>query len=114
MTGRKPKGAGKRSIKRTIAFSPAEDVLLGQLAARTGLPKAMFVRRAALGCIIYERITAEDNALLKWMYKIGNNINQLVVELRGKGYIEHIEKLDRVEVESHEIYEYFKKKRDGR
>lgn len=82
--GRHPKGAEKRSHKVTVAFNDEEYITMLTLAESAGLCPANWCRKTALKTRPREAFTEEEHHLLKDLYKLGCNLNQLLRVMQSK------------------------------
>ena len=82
--GRPPKGSFKRSHKLTIAFNDDELAVMQMKAEAAGLRPAEWCRRCSVQQKIRSALTEEDRKILKGLWNVGNNLNQLVHEMHAK------------------------------
>lgn len=112
--GRPAKGLQKRKARHSVSLTEAEDTIIRERASKAGLPPAVYIRRASLGCTIHQRITPEQNKMLKGVYNIGNNLNQLVKELHSRNDMYYCGRLPPLISDMEDIYKYFKRIRNDR
>ena len=82
--GRPAKGSLKRSHKVTVAFNDDEYELMLTLAEMSGLSPACWCRKTALKTRMREAFTDEERLLLKDLYKVGTNLNQLLRVMQSR------------------------------
>lgn len=107
-------GPDKKSHKITVAMDDEELELATIRAARCGLPLASFVRVSCLKTTIVERIRPEENRLLKNLYKMGNNLNQLMQKLNSQQDYRYDSDLTAIISEFGQIKEFYRRIRDDR
>lgn len=107
-------GADKKSHKITIAMDDQEYELARIRAGRCGLPLASFIRDSSLKTSIVERIRPEENRLLKDLYKVGTNLNQLMQKLNSQQDYRYDSDLSAIITEFGQIREFYRRIRDGR
>ena len=68
--------ADKQSCRVTANFTPADYGFIERQSDRAGIPPREFVRLAAMGQPVKERISREQMRLLRTLFGMANNINQ--------------------------------------
>ena len=108
MIGRPPKGAYKRSHKVTVAFNDYEYEAMLNFAELSGLCPADWCRKTALKTRLREALTAEERLLLKDMYKLGTNINQLLRLMRARNNWRFDREIQQMLKDHKQINDYFR------
>lgn len=106
--GRPPKGANKRSHKVTVAFNDDEYEMMLALAESSGLCPADWCRKTALQTRLREALTAEERQLLKDLYKLGTNINQLLRLMHARSDWRYEREIAQMLEQQKEINVYFR------
>ena len=106
--GRPPKGAYKRSHKVTVAFNDYEYEMMLVLAERAGLRPADWCRKTALKTRLREALTAEERQLLKDLYKLGTNVNQLLRLMHARSDWRYDSEITQMLKQQKEINDYFR------
>ena len=86
--GRPQKGVFKRSHTLTVSFNDDEFAMMTDKARRSGFPPATYCRKAAVRETIRETLTCEDRKLLRGLWNIGGNLNQIARSLNRTGQID--------------------------
>lgn len=85
----------RKSKLLQVRLNSEEEKYLEELAERTCLSKSALVRLLILGYKPKEKPDDDFYSLLREMYAIGNNLNQLVAKAHSLGFAEK-EKIDNV------------------
>ena len=70
----------------TVKFSPVSYEALRFRAGKSGRSLAVYIREAALAATVTARHTPEENALLRSLAGMANNLNQLARKANAEGY----------------------------
>ena len=108
MIGRPPKGAYKRSHKVTVAFNDYEYEAMLNFAELSGLCPADWCRKTALKTRLREALTAEERQLLKDLYKLGTNVNQLLRLMHARSDWRYDSEITQMLKQQKEINDYFR------
>lgn len=113
--GRPQKGEYKRDHKVTVAYNQEEFEMVEMNARRSGVPIAIFCRRASINRELTEVITREELRLIKSINNIGNNLNQLMRMLHSMAVFKYDVELNRIISDWTEIHDYLREVlRNGR
>lgn len=83
--GRPPLGPEKKAKKITVALDEEEYSRVKYRAAKSGTGPAVYIRKACLSATVVARLTPQENSLLKNLYKVGTNLNQIAAKLNSGG-----------------------------
>ena len=106
--GRPPKGAYKRSHKVTVAFNDYEYEAMLNFAELSGLCPADWCRKTALKTRLREAPPAEERQLLKDLYKLGTNVNQLLRLMHARSDWRYDSEITQMLKQQKEINDYFR------
>lgn len=106
--GRPPKGAYKRSHKVTVAFNDYEYEAMLNFAELSGLCPADWCRKTALKTRLRKALTAEERQLLKDLYKLGTNVNQLLRLMHARSDWRYDSEITQMLKQQKEINDYFR------
>lgn len=106
--GRPAKGALKRRHKITVAFNDDEFMTMTDKAECSGLYPAVYCRKAAVQKQLRQAFTSEDRMLLKHLYNVGSNLNQVAHELHARSDYRYDERLKEIIRQFGSIHSYFR------
>jgi hypothetical protein len=106
--GRPPKGACKRSHKVTVAFNDYEYEMMLALAESAGLRPADWCRKTAVKTRLREALSGEDRLLLKDLYKLGTNLNNLLRIMHGRRDWRYDREITQITEDFRQINNYYR------
>ncbi len=93
----------KRNCRVEVYFDENEKYMLMTKVQKSGLSRERYMRMSALGYPIHENPPIDFYALTKAMNRIGNNLNQLLVNAYSTGFVDvpllrkHLKSLNDIE-----------------
>lgn len=93
----------KRSCRVEVYFDENEKDILMKKVKKSGLSRERYMRMSALGYPIHENPPIDFYSLTKEMNRLGNNLNQLLVNAYSKGFVDtpllrkHLKELNDIE-----------------
>ena len=85
------KKMNKRKIKKQFWFNVEEDKRIKKIAKDTKLSEADVIRNLLMEIELKEKPNEEFYKLMKVLYGIGNNLNQLARRANINGFIDEVE-----------------------
>ena len=92
-----------RNHRFLVSFTEDEKNILMTKVKKSGLSRERYMRMSSLGYPIHENPPIDFYALTKEMNRIGNNLNQLLVNAYSKGFVDvpllrkHLKELNDIE-----------------
>lgn len=81
----------KRKIKKQFWFNSEEEKKIKLLSKQTKLTEADIIRNLLMDCELKEKPDTEFYKIMKVLYGIGNNLNQLTRRANINGFIDEKE-----------------------
>lgn len=106
--GRLPMGSERRSHKVTVVLNNQEYELVSLKADLTPFTISEYCRKAALKHQIREALSHEERQLLRDLYKVGVNLNQLVKWLAKGNFNAALPEIECLQKDFSEINRYFR------